>query len=64
MMEGTEGLAGVGRNHHSSYASTFEAGVGGLDRKRRTYHDSGRDFRLTDIHGKFVKTILSQAARA
>jgi hypothetical protein len=31
----------------------------GLDHKRLTYHWSGRDMRLTDVHGKVVEAILA-----
>ena len=31
----------------------------GLDHKRLTYRYSGRDFRLTDIHGRRVHEILA-----
>lgn len=31
----------------------------GLDHERLTYRHSGRDFRLTDVHGKVVSKILS-----
>lgn len=31
----------------------------GLDHERLTYRYSGRDFRLTDVHGKVVRDILS-----
>ncbi len=31
----------------------------GVDHKRLTYRFQGRDFRLTDVHGKLVKGILS-----
>jgi uncharacterized protein (DUF1501 family) len=31
----------------------------GLDHTRLTYHYSGRDFRLTDVHGEVVKGILA-----
>ncbi len=31
----------------------------GLDHEKLTYRYSGRDFRLTDVHGKVVKEILS-----
>ena len=31
----------------------------GFDHERLTYHHSGRDFRLTDVHGKVVHEILS-----
>jgi hypothetical protein len=31
----------------------------GLDRKRLTYRYSGRDFCLTDVHGKVVQAILA-----
>jgi hypothetical protein len=31
----------------------------GLDHTRLTYQYSGRDFRLTDVHGEVVKGILA-----
>jgi hypothetical protein len=31
----------------------------GLDHTRLTYHHAGRDFRLTDVHGRVVKEILA-----
>ena len=31
----------------------------GLDHERLTYRYSGRDFRLTDVHGNVVKGILA-----
>ena len=31
----------------------------GIDHKRLTYRSQGRDFRLTDVHGKVVKQVLS-----
>jgi hypothetical protein len=31
----------------------------GLDHERLTYRHAGRDFRLTDIHGRVVKEILT-----
>jgi uncharacterized protein (DUF1501 family) len=31
----------------------------GLDHEKLTYRYSGRDFRLTDVHGKVVKEILA-----
>jgi arylsulfatase A-like enzyme len=31
----------------------------GLDHERLTYRYAGRDFRLTDVHGKVVKAILA-----
>ena len=31
----------------------------GVDHKRLTYRHQGRDFRLTDVHGKVVTDILS-----
>ncbi len=31
----------------------------GFDHERLTYHHAGRDFRLTDVHGKVVKAILA-----
>ena len=31
----------------------------GLDHERLTYRSSGRDFRLTDVHGRVVKEVIS-----
>ena len=31
----------------------------GFDHERLTYRYSGRDFRLTDVHGKVVKPLLA-----
>jgi Protein of unknown function (DUF1501) len=31
----------------------------GFDHERLTYRYAGRDFRLTDVHGKVVKAILA-----
>ena len=31
----------------------------GLDHERLTYRYSGRDFRLTDVHGKVIQAILA-----
>jgi uncharacterized protein (DUF1501 family) len=31
----------------------------GLDHERLTYHYSGRDFRLTDVHGRVVRQLLA-----
>jgi hypothetical protein len=31
----------------------------GLDHEQLTYRYSGRDFRLTDVHGRVVKEILA-----
>jgi hypothetical protein len=31
----------------------------GLDHERLTYRHSGRDFRLTDVHGHVVRKILA-----
>jgi hypothetical protein len=31
----------------------------GLDHERLTFRSQGRDFRLTDVHGKVVKGILA-----
>ncbi len=31
----------------------------GMDHKRLTYRYAGRDFRLTDVHGKVIREILS-----
>ena len=31
----------------------------GFDHERLTYRYAGRDFRLTDVHGKVVKSILA-----
>ncbi len=31
----------------------------GLDHTRLTYRSSGRDFRLTDVHGRVVHDVLA-----
>jgi arylsulfatase A-like enzyme len=31
----------------------------GLDHEQLTYHQAGRDFRLTDVHGNVVREILA-----
>jgi len=31
----------------------------GLDHTRLTYRHAGRDYRLTDVHGRVVKEILA-----
>ena len=31
----------------------------GIDHEKLTYRYSGRDFRLTDVHGEVVKTVLA-----
>ena len=31
----------------------------GIDHKRLTYRYNGRDFRLTDVHGKVVKELIT-----
>jgi len=31
----------------------------GLDHERLTFHHAGRDYRLTDVHGKVVKEIVA-----
>ena len=31
----------------------------GFDHERLTFHHQGRDYRLTDVHGKVVKELLA-----
>jgi hypothetical protein len=31
----------------------------GFDHTQLTYHYAGRDFRLTDVHGKVVREIIA-----
>ena len=31
----------------------------GLDHEKLTYRHSGRDFRLTDVHGRVIKELFS-----
>ncbi len=31
----------------------------GIDHERLTYRHAGRDFRLTDVHGRVVKQLLA-----
>jgi hypothetical protein len=30
----------------------------GFDHERLTFHHAGRDFRLTDVHGKVVREMI------
>jgi hypothetical protein len=30
----------------------------GFDHEKLTYHHSGRDYRLTDVHGRVIKEII------
>jgi arylsulfatase A-like enzyme len=49
----TEGLVHV----HDLHATMLH--LLGIDHQRLTYRFQGRDYRLTDVHGKLVKEILS-----
>ena len=52
------GFAGVsGRVHVHDLQATILHQLG-FDHEKLTYHFQGRDFRLTDVHGKVVKEIL------
>ncbi|HVW38134.1 MAG TPA: DUF1501 domain-containing protein, partial [Pirellulales bacterium] len=31
----------------------------GIDHERLTYRSSGRDFRLTDVHGRVVREVVA-----
>jgi hypothetical protein len=31
----------------------------GIDHKQLTYRHSGRDFRLTDVHGRVIKPVIA-----
>jgi hypothetical protein len=42
---------------HDLHANIFH--LLGIDHTKLTYHYQGRDFRLTDVHGKIVKPILA-----
>jgi hypothetical protein len=42
---------------HDRHATILH--VMGIDHERLTYRDSGRDSRLTDVHGRVVKEILA-----
>jgi hypothetical protein len=42
---------------HDLHATIFH--LLGIDHTKLTYHYQGRDFRLTDVHGKIVKPILA-----
>ena len=53
------GFHGIsGRTHVHDLQATILHQLG-MDHERLTYHFQGRDFRLTDVHGKVVKEILS-----
>ena len=50
--------AAVNRMHvHDLHATVLH--LLGLDHERLTYHQAGRDFRLTDVHGNVVREILA-----
>ena len=51
--EGVEGRVHI----HDLHATMLR--LLGLDHEKLTYRYSGRDFRLTDVHGKVVKQILA-----
>ena len=36
----------------------------GLDHEKLTFRYSGRNFRLTDVHGRVVREVLHNAGRA
>jgi hypothetical protein len=42
---------------HDLHATTLH--LLGLDHQRLTYRFSGRDFRLTDVHGRVIQEILA-----
>ena len=49
-------LTAVGPAHR---AWQPRSGCLGLDHERLTFRYAGRDFRLTDVHGKVVKKMLA-----
>lgn len=50
--------AAVNRMHvHDLHATILH--LLGLDHERLTYHQAGRDFRLTDVHGNVVREIIA-----
>lgn len=51
--EAVEGKVGI----HDWHATVLH--LLGLDHKKLTYRHAGRDFRLTDVHGRVVKEILA-----
>ncbi|MEQ8338923.1 MAG: DUF1501 domain-containing protein, partial [Cyclobacteriaceae bacterium] len=53
------GFSGVsGRVHVHDLQATILHQLG-FDHEKLTYHFQGRDFRLTDVHGKVVKEVLA-----
>jgi hypothetical protein len=47
-----------GRVHvHDLHATIFR--LLGIDHEKLTYRYSGRDFRLTDVHGHIVKAVIA-----
>jgi hypothetical protein len=42
---------------HDWHATTLH--LLGLDHEKLTYHYAGRDFRLTDMHGKVVQALVA-----
>ncbi len=59
----TSWLAGGGVKPGITYGESDEYGVrvgsNGLDHERLTFRHSGRDYRLTDVHGQVVKGLLT-----
>jgi arylsulfatase A-like enzyme len=53
---GYEGISGKVHIHDLQATILHQLG---LDHEKLTYQFQGRDFRLTDVHGKIVKEILS-----
>ena len=52
------GVAVENRIHmHDLHATILH--LMGIDHEKLTYRFQGRDFRLTDVHGKVIKPILS-----
>jgi hypothetical protein len=53
------GFHGIsGRTHVHDLQATILHQLG-MDHERLTYHFQGRDFRLTDVHGRVIKEILA-----
>jgi hypothetical protein len=54
-----DGWPGQGRGRPGQRPPRTILHLLGIDHERLTYRHSGRDFRLTDVHGKVVGDLLA-----
>ena len=53
------GLSAVENRVHVHYLHTTILHLMGLDHEKLTYRYSGRDYRLTDVHGQVIKELFA-----